>query len=65
MRGSDAGSWTELDISCRMGRDGDVKLAVFESKRENDCVTKYLIDKYEDSTAQQYAIGTARKLEAR
>ena len=30
---------------------------MFESQRENDCVTKYIIDEFEDSTAQQYAIG--------
>ena len=30
---------------------------MFESKRENDCVTKYIIDEFEDSTAKQYAIG--------
>ena len=28
-------------------------------------MTKYLIDKYEDSTSQEYAIGTARILKAR
>ena len=28
-------------------------------------MTKYLIDKYEDSTSQQYAIGTVRILKAR
>ena len=28
-------------------------------------MTKYLIDKYEDSTPQQYAIGTGRILKAR
>ena len=36
------------------------RLAVFESQRENDCVTKYLLDEYEDSTGQQYAIGTTQ-----
>ena len=33
------------------------RLAVFESRRENDCVTKYLIEEYEDTVAQDYAIG--------
>merc|ERR1711874_189773 len=50
------GSWHELDIQCRMEKDG-ARLAVFESRRENDCVTKYIIDEYEDVTAHQYAIG--------
>ena len=54
-----SGSWHELDIQCRMEKDG-ARLAVFESRRENDCVTKYIIDEYEDVTAHQYAIGTAK-----
>ena len=33
------------------------RLAIFESKRENDCVSKYLIKEFEDATAKQYAIG--------
>ena len=33
------------------------RLAVFESQRENDCVAKYLIKEFEDTTAKQYAIG--------
>ena len=36
------------------------RLAVFETQRENDCVTKFLLDEYEDSTGQQYAIGTTQ-----
>ena len=48
-----------MDIQCRIERDG-AKLAVFESKRENDCVTKYLLDEFEDSPSQQYAIGTVQ-----
>ena len=35
----------------------DFRLAVFESKRENDCVAKYLIKEFEDSAAKDYAIG--------
>lgn len=50
------GSWNELDIQCRMEKTG-ARLAVFESRREADCVTKYLLDEYEDVTPQQYAIG--------
>ena len=38
------------------------KLAVFESRRENDCVAKFLIQEYEDVPGQQYAIGTLRQL---
>ena len=41
-----AGSWTSHDIDCRLEKTG-AKLAVFESKRESDCVTKYLIEEYD------------------
>ena len=34
-----------------------MRLAVFETQRENDCVTKYLIDEYEATNAEQFAIG--------
>ena len=33
------------------------RLAVFETRRENDCVTKYILDKYEDQTSKMFAIG--------
>ena len=46
-----------MDIQCRLEKTG-AKLAVFESKRENDCVAKYLIEEYEDVPGQHYAIGT-------
>jgi len=49
-------SWAQQDFACRMERS-TAKLAVFESQRENDCVTKYLLDEFEDATSQQYAIG--------
>merc|ERR1711953_33701 len=49
-------SWSQLELQCKTDKLG-ARLAVFESQRENDCVTKYLLDEYEDSTAQQYAIG--------
>merc|ERR1711890_133606 len=49
-------SWSQQDFACRMERP-TAKLAVFESKRENDCVTKYLYDEFEDATSMQYAIG--------
>ena len=32
-------------------------MAVFETRRENDCVTKYILDKYEDQTSKMFAIG--------
>jgi len=50
------GSWTSHDIDCRLEKTG-AKLAVFESRRESDCVTKYLIEEYDDPAGQQYAIG--------
>merc|ERR1712062_150806 len=50
-------SWSQLELQCKTEKPGFSKLAVFESQRENDCVTKFLLDEYEDSTAQQYAIG--------
>merc|ERR1712110_111723 len=49
-------SWSQQDFACRMERP-TAKLAVFESQRENDCVTKYLLDEFEDATSMQYAIG--------
>ena len=33
------------------------RLAVFESRRENDCMVKYLVDEYRGTTAKNYAIG--------
>merc|ERR1712154_644245 len=50
------GTWNEQDIQCRMERN-DARLAVFETKRENDCITRYLLDEYDASSADQYAIG--------
>merc|ERR1712117_26473 len=50
------GNWVDLDLICRTERNG-ARLAVFESKRENDCVAKYLIKEFEDTTAKDYAIG--------
>ena len=66
------GNWVDLDLICRTERNGArfvciflnivshnkfFRLAVFESKRENDCVAKYLIKEFEDTTAKDYAIG--------
>ena len=34
-----------------------LRLAVLETRRENDCLIKYLLDKYEDQTSQMFAIG--------
>lgn len=50
------GSWADLDLYCRIERTG-AKLAVLETRRENDCLIKYLLDKYEDPTSQMFAIG--------
>merc|ERR1739848_214945 len=51
------GSWTDMDIACKTEKPGTTRLAVFESRREMDCVTKYLIDEYDVTSGQQYAIG--------
>ena len=51
-----AGSWNSLDIECRIQKTG-AKLAVFETKRENDCMVKYLVDEYRGTAAKNYAIG--------
>ena len=37
-----------------------LRLVTFESQRENDCVTKYIIKEFEDQTARDYAIGKGR-----
>ena len=37
-----------------------LRLVTFESQRENDCVTKYIIKEFEDQTARDYAIGNGR-----
>merc|ERR1712018_654569 len=50
------GTWNSLDIECRIQKQG-AKLAVFETKRENDCMVKYLVDEYRGTTAKNYAIG--------
>ena len=50
------GTWTSLDIECRIQKTG-AKLAVFETRRENDCMIKYLLDEYRGDTAKNYAIG--------
>ena len=50
------GSWSSLDIECRMEKTG-ARLAVFETKRENDCMVKYLLDEYRGTTTKNYAIG--------
>ena len=66
------GSWADLDLYCRIERTGAkwgnliqviiyyifyLRLAVLETRRENDCLIKYLLDKYEDQTSQMFAIG--------
>ena len=53
------GTWSQLDLLCRTERpEGQgSRLAIFESQRENDCVSKYLIKEFEDATPKQYAIG--------
>ena len=45
-----------MDIQCRMERD-NARLVVFETQRENNCVTKYLIDEYDATAAEKFAIG--------
>merc|ERR1712029_462588 len=43
------GSWVDLDLICRTERAGS-RLVTFESQRENDCVTKYIIKEFTDGT---------------
>ena len=33
------------------------RLAALESKKESDCITKYILDQYDDDGSIQYAIG--------
>ena len=51
-----SGKWSDMDIQCRMEKSG-AKLAVFETRRENDCMVKYLLDEYRGSSTKNYAIG--------
>ena len=44
-----SGSWSSLDIECRIQKTG-ARLAVFETRRENDCMIKYLLDEYRGRT---------------
>merc|ERR1711935_607806 len=53
------GSWTSLDTWCRLeGTESAVTgLAVLESRRENDCLVKYIFDTQSTSSTRNYAIG--------
>ena len=33
------------------------RLAALETKKESDCITKYIFDQYDDDGSVQYAIG--------
>ena len=50
-------SWDLQSVECYLK---NAKLAAFESKRETDCMTKYLLDEYGDDNSMQYAIGTLK-----
>ena len=51
-----SGTWSSLDIECRIQKTG-ARLAVFETRRENDCMIKYLLDEYRGGATKNYAIG--------
>ena len=51
------GSWTEMDIECRLESSPNSKLVVFENRAENDCLIKYLTDEYRGDAKRMYAIG--------
>ena len=34
-----------------------LRLAAMNTKKENDCIAKYIYDEYKDDTSMQYAIG--------
>merc|ERR1712059_8984 len=46
--------WYDLDTQCRL-EEG--RLVVLESRREQDCMVKYIIDEYKGDPARSYAIG--------
>ena len=51
------GTWSEMDIECRLESPPNSKLVVFENRGENDCLIKYLMDEYRGQTQTKYAIG--------
>merc|ERR1712037_73549 len=50
------GTWTELDIECRL-ESFNSYLAVFQNRAENDCLIKYLTWEYRGDAQKKYAIG--------
>ena len=50
------GSWSSLDIECRLENEPHSHLVIFENRGENDCLVKYLMDEY-GGAQQRYAIG--------
>merc|ERR1712243_51223 len=47
-------TWERLDMQCNI--EGG-KLLVLESRRENDCIVKYILDEYKGEPVKSFAIG--------
>ena len=52
-----SGTWSELDIECRLEYSPESQLVVFENRGENDCLIKYLQDEYRGDAQKKFAIG--------
>merc|ERR1712179_541802 len=47
-------TWDDLDIICGVEKG---RLVVIESRRENDCIVKYIMDEYKGDPVKSFAIG--------
>merc|ERR1711915_381116 len=54
-----SGTWNDMDTQCRQEgtASATTRLAVFESRRENDCMVKYIVDEFRSTSTRNYAIG--------
>merc|ERR1711890_223158 len=46
-------TWERLDMECNI--EGG-KLLILESRRENDCIVKYILDEYKGEPVKSFAI---------
>eukprot|EP00092_Neocalanus_flemingeri_P057832 GFUD01068807.1.p1 GENE.GFUD01068807.1~~GFUD01068807.1.p1 ORF type:complete len:167 (-),score=50.30 GFUD01068807.1:38-538(-) len=51
------GTWTDMDIECRLELPPFSQLVVFENRGENDCLNKYIQDEYKGDSQKKFAIG--------
>jgi hypothetical protein len=50
------GTWSNLEIECRLESDPYSHLVILDNRGENDCLIKYLTDEYGDAQ-KRFAIG--------